>query len=55
MEKREMIEALIKNYTDFGKHIHILNEEDFLYAANGKWSAGQQLDHLHKSVNPQYS
>ncbi len=52
MEKREMIEVLIKNYTDFGKYIHSLNEEDFLYAANGNWSAGQQLDHLHKSVKP---
>ena len=36
----------------FRQLIGLLNEAEFLDAAPGKWSAGQQLDHLCRSVAP---
>jgi hypothetical protein len=28
-----------------------LNDNDFLFSSNGKWTAGQQLDHIYRSVS----
>ena len=52
MTKKEIAELLQKNHQQFIDLINALNEEDFCYAPENKWSAGQQLDHLVRSVQP---
>jgi hypothetical protein len=47
-----MINQLQQNHQDFINYILSLNEHEYEYSANGKWSAGQQLDHIVRSVSP---
>jgi hypothetical protein len=50
--KREVIDALKGNSQKFVDSIGKLNETDFENEPNGKWSAGQHLEHLVKSIKP---
>jgi len=50
MDKREIQQHLRNNHFRFIKQITDLPDSDFLYSNNGKWTAGQQLDHIVKSV-----
>jgi hypothetical protein len=52
MNKQEIIQKLIKNHTEFVELIIGLNDTDFLFSFNNKWTAGQQLDHIYRSVAP---
>jgi len=52
MTKKEIIAELRSNYALFGDLITSLNEDDFSYSPEGKWNAGQQLDHLIRAVSP---
>uniref|UniRef100_UPI00404880A8 DinB family protein n=1 Tax=Roseivirga sp. TaxID=1964215 RepID=UPI00404880A8 len=52
MEKDQISKALITTYNDFNKALNKLNADEFEYAPDGKWSAGQQLEHLIKSTSP---
>lgn len=52
MNKEEIAQLLEVNHTHFVKQISGLNDADFCYEPKGKWSAGQQLDHLLRSVSP---
>jgi len=52
MKKSEIQQRLQENHHRFIKQIMDLPEADFLKSTNGKWTAGQQLDHLVKAVNP---
>ena len=52
MKKEELSALLLQNYTQFIQLINQLTDADFCYAPEDKWSAGQQLDHLVKSVSP---
>lgn len=52
MKKDQISKALITTYTDFNKALNALNSDEFEYAPEGKWSAGQQLEHLIKSTSP---
>jgi hypothetical protein len=50
---RERIAVLLQtNHAQFIHQLQQLNEASFTYAAEGKWSAAQQLDHIVKSVSP---
>jgi hypothetical protein len=50
---REQIAALLQtNHAEFIHQLQDLNDIDFIYAPEGKWSAAQQLDHIVKSVSP---
>ena len=52
MTKQE-IQTFLKTYHhDFLAYINKLNDEDFLFCPPHKWSAGQQLDHIYRSVQP---
>lgn len=46
------MEAMNDNYTRFINYINTLSENEFLFALEGKWSAGEQLDHLVRSTKP---
>lgn len=52
MNQAELIEQLQQRHADFLSLVASLNEADFVYAAPTKWSAGQQLDHICRSVRP---
>lgn len=50
MIKQEIRNRLLENHKNFAELILSLNDHDFLFSANGKWTAGQQLDHIYRSV-----
>jgi DinB superfamily len=50
MNKQEIQDKLQENHKSFTGLIMSLNEQDFLFSQNGKWTAGQQLDHIYRSV-----
>lgn len=52
MKKDQISKTLISTYSDFNKALNKLNADEFEYAPDGKWSAGQQLEHLIKSTAP---
>jgi len=39
-------------YKSLAEYLRKLDEQSFLFAPNGKWSASEQLDHLLKSIAP---
>lgn len=43
---------LKKHHQRFIKHIDALSENEFVFSNNDKWTAGQELDHIIKSVFP---
>jgi hypothetical protein len=52
MEKVELQHRLKESHTQFVDFIASLSETEFLYSRDSKWTAGQQLDHIIKSVSP---
>lgn len=50
MNIQEIQDKLQENHKNFTDLLMSLNEHDFLLSANGKWTAGQQLDHIFRSV-----
>ena len=50
MDKQAIIEQLVKRHDAFIQKIASLSDEDFLRNPAEKWNAGQQLDHIIKSV-----
>lgn len=52
MDKKEIVSLLNHAHQSFANYLAGLDEHDFLFAKEGKWSAGQQLDHIIKSVAP---
>lgn len=52
MKKEKIISLLAQNHEAFVEKLRSLSEQDFLRCPGNKWSAGQQLDHVLKSVVP---
>lgn len=52
MDKQEINALLKATYEKFVKAVEALSEDEFEYAPNGKWTAGQHTEHLVKSVKP---
>lgn len=52
MNKNEIQERLRHNHFRFIKQVTDLSDSDFLHSNNNKWTAGQQLEHIIKSVRP---
>lgn len=53
MNKEELKKQLEERYASFVSYINALSEADFLFSFNNeKWTAGQQLEHIYKSVKP---
>jgi hypothetical protein len=50
--KQEIIAALDEKIIAFTNYIAGLNKEKFEASPNGKWSAGQNLDHLIRAIQP---
>lgn len=51
MNNLEIQNKLKENHKGFTDLIFSLNDNEFLFAPNGKWTAGQQLDHIYRSVS----
>jgi len=51
-DKPEIISALHEKVDAFNKYIILLTKEQFEATPNGKWSAGQNLDHLIRAIKP---
>jgi hypothetical protein len=52
MQKEAIIQLLDKNYKDFANFVATQSAEQFCYAPEGKWTSGQQTDHLIRAVRP---
>ena len=52
MNKYDLMDAMTQNHQRFSNYMNILTESEYLYALPGKWSAGQQLDHIVRSTKP---
>ena len=52
MTRVQILETLKASYSSFTHFIDSLNEEQFLYSEANSWSAGQQLEHIVKSIVP---
>jgi hypothetical protein len=51
-DKPQIISALTGKVDEFNNYISPLNKEQFEATPNGKWSAGQNLDHLIRAIKP---
>lgn len=51
-DKSQIISALSEKIDAFTNYISPLNEEQFEATRGGKWSAGQNLDHLIRAIKP---
>ncbi len=51
-DKPQIISSLNEKVDAFNNYILSLNKEQFESTPNGKWSAGQNLDHLIRSIKP---
>ena len=52
MNKHDIAVNLQTNYRSFTSFITSLNEEQFLFTRDNKWSAGQQAEHILRSIRP---
>ncbi len=52
MDKQELLYKLKTDHQSFVDYILQLSDNDFLLTIPGKWTAGQQLDHIYRSVKP---
>lgn len=50
--KHELAAALEEKVNSFNNYVAALNKEQFETMPGGKWSAGQNLDHLIRSIKP---
>jgi len=50
--KPQIISALNEKIDAFNNYIEPLSKEQFEVTPNGKWSAGQNLDHLIRAIKP---
>ncbi len=52
MNKQQITTELSERHKTFSAYLQLLNEKDFTFSKDGKWTAGQQLDHIFRSVSP---
>ena len=52
MTRSEIATRLREDHKRFAVMISSQTDEDFLRAADGKWTAGHQLDHIYRSIKP---
>lgn len=52
MNREQLTSYFVTNHNKFVDYIQLLDDRQFLHAANGKWSAGQQLSHIQLCLKP---
>ena len=52
MTRTDIIEQLELHHKAFVDYVSNLSDDDFTSAATDKWSAGQQMEHIRRSIRP---
>lgn len=52
MKKQELIADFIKNHEELIRYVDRLDDFEFSYSYNNKWTAGQQLEHVLRTIMP---
>ncbi len=52
MTKQELIESFFKNHQELIDFVNSLTNENFTFSYSGKWTAGQQLNHVYLTIIP---
>ncbi|BDD12083.1 hypothetical protein FUAX_45150 (plasmid) [Fulvitalea axinellae] len=52
MDKKSIIKNLVQRHQEFGEYLGSLSRKDFEISRKEKWNAGQDLDHIVKSIKP---
>lgn len=52
MTTAELTTSLAKSHEDFCMYLAVLDKQSFVKHKEGKWSAGQQLEHIYLAVQP---
>jgi hypothetical protein len=52
MTKEELTERFYQNHKEFIECINSFSDNDFIFSKNGKWTPGQQLDHVFLCLKP---
>ncbi|CAN5806193.1 DinB family protein [soil metagenome] len=52
MNKQEISDALVVKHAAFTNYISELPADEYFFSNNGKWTAGQQLEHIVLCVDP---
>jgi hypothetical protein len=52
MTNKDIIAELQQRHERFTANLVTLQEAEFMFSFDGKWTAGQQLDHIRRSVQP---
>lgn len=52
MNKQEIVDKLIEHHQSFADYILSLNEQDFMFTVENRWTAGQQFEHIIRGVSP---
>ncbi|MFN2437646.1 MAG: hypothetical protein ABR503_00500 [Chitinophagaceae bacterium] len=53
MTKQVIIKMLLENHQKFTAYVSLLNDREFDFSLqNEKWTAGQQADHINRSISP---
>ena len=52
MTKQELIESFSKNHQELIDFVNSLTNENFTFSYSGKWTAGQQLNHVYLTIIP---
>ncbi len=52
MTKQELIQAFGNNHKEMIDYVNSLKDEQFTYSYSGKWTAGQQLNHVYLTLLP---
>ncbi len=52
MDKTSMLNALTNNHSTFVSYLNALTDAEYAYSHQGKWTAGQQLEHIVLCVQP---
>jgi hypothetical protein len=52
MTKQEIIRRLTEVHQAFTEQVASFSDPEFMYAPAGKWTAGQQVDHIFRSIAP---
>ena len=52
MQKQELIHKLQENHQALFSFVEALSDEQFMASVDDKWTAGQELEHIYRSIKP---
>lgn len=52
MQKPELVQQFTESHQAFVGYLSGLTDQELMYSYQQKWTAGQQLDHIYRSIRP---